>query len=203
MITMNQTTYNTRPVRSPVQLHPAEVARNRALDTQDSNHPIRKEIRKLCGEYKFTAQFSEDTETLATFQHVPGLIAVQCLLQDKDGKPVGSGHGSAILTRINKSIERTAFICLNAAFLSAANSACKVMDSLRLDAYDQATPKGLGDAYKAKPEESTDLASDKQKAYLKQLISLNCEESDAEQWMSQIEDLTKGEASAAIQRFAK
>ena len=77
------------------------------------------------------------------------------------------------------------------------------MDSQRLDAYDQASPKGLGEAYRAKPEESSDLASDKQKAYLRQLISLNCSESDGEDLMSQIEDFTKEEASGLIQRFAK
>ncbi|OGG50393.1 hypothetical protein A2704_05655 [Candidatus Kaiserbacteria bacterium RIFCSPHIGHO2_01_FULL_54_36b] len=182
-------------------MHPAQLMRQQAMDTQDPEHPIRREIRRLCETYNLSATFSEDTGTLSALK-TPGLIAVKCVLS-KDGKPLGVGHGTAILTRINKGIERTAFICLNAAFLSAANSACKVMDSLRLDAYDQAPPKGLGDAYRVKPEERSDLASDKQKAYLRQLISVNCEESDREQWESQIDDLTKEEASEAIQRFAK
>lgn len=199
---MNQTTYrNNRPVRSPVQLHPAELARQKAMDTQNPDHPIRREIRRLCETLSLSATFSEDTGTLSALK-TPGLIAVKCVLS-LDGSPLGVGHGTAILTRINKSIERTAFTCLNAAFLSAANSACKVMDSHRLDAYDRTTPKNSGEAYRAKPEESSNLASDKQKAYLKQLISLNCEQSDAEQWMSQIESLTKEEASQAIQQFAQ
>src|SRR3989344_9395728 len=147
---MNQTTYNNRPVRSPVQLHPAELAREKALDTQDPEHPIRKEIRRLCETFNLSATFSEDTSTLSALD-TPGLIALKCVLS-KDGKPLGVGHGTAILSRINKNLERTAFICLNAAFLSAANSACKVMDSQRLDAYDQAAPRGTVEAYKAKPE---------------------------------------------------
>ncbi|OGZ44273.1 MAG: hypothetical protein A2756_05400 [Candidatus Ryanbacteria bacterium RIFCSPHIGHO2_01_FULL_48_27] len=202
MIIMNQTTAY-KPRLSPIQprMHPAELAREKALDTQDPEHPIRREIRRLCETFNLSATFSEDTGTLSALK-TPGLIAVKCVLS-KDGKPLGVGHGTAILTRINKSIERTAFICLNASFLSAANSACKVMDALRLDAHDQATPRGAVEAYRAKPEESSDLASNKQKAYLKQLINLNCAEADAEQWMSQIDDLTKEEASGLIQRFAK
>jgi len=173
------------------------------MDTQDPEHVMRKEIQKLCGTYQFTATFSEDTDTLATFRHVPGLIAVQCLLKDKDGKPVGKGHGSAILTRINRGIERTAFICLNASFLSAANSACKVMDSLRLDTAALTTPKGLGESYRANEEERSDLASDKQKAYLRQLISLNVEdEAERERWEAGVDSMSREDASEAIGQFA-
>jgi len=77
------------------------------------------------------------------------------------------------------------------------------MDSLRLDTHDLATPKDLGEAYRAREDEGSHLASDKQKAYLRQLISLNCEEAEREQWEGQIDDLTKEEASEAIQRFAR
>ncbi|OGG49381.1 hypothetical protein A3C18_01125 [Candidatus Kaiserbacteria bacterium RIFCSPHIGHO2_02_FULL_54_11b] len=200
---MNTTTFKRRTL-SPIQPHPIELARKRAMDTQDPEHVMRKEIQKLCGTYQFTATFSEDTDTLATFRHVPGLIAVQCLLKDKDGKPVGKGHGSAILTRINRGIERTAFICLNASFLSAANSACKVMDSLRLDTHDLATPKDLGGAYRAREDEGSHLASDKQKAYLRQLISLNVEdEAERERWEAGLDSMTREDASEAIGQFAR
>ena len=200
---MNTTTFRRRTL-SPIQPHPIEVMRKKAMDTQDPEHVMRKEIQKLCGTYQFTATFSEDTDTLATFRHVPGLIAVQCLLKDKDGKPVGKGHGSAILTRINRGIERTAFICLNASFLSAANSACKVMDSLRLDtSHEQAAPKGLGEAYRAKQEESSNLATDKQKSYLRELVSLNVEnEAERERWEAGLDSMSKEDASEAISQFA-
>ena len=205
MIIMNQTTYNNRPVRSPIQprMHPAELAREKALDTQDPEHPIRREIRRLCETFNLSATFSEDTGTLSALK-TPGLIAVKCVLS-KDGDPLGVGHGTAILTRINKSIERTAFICLNAAFLSAANSACKVLDALRLDAYDQATPKRHGEAYRAKPEESSDGIgiTDRQRKYLLQLAATNLSEGDSEQFAASVDTMTRGEASEAIQRFAR
>lgn len=200
---MNTTTFRRRTL-SPIQPHPIEVMRKKAMDTQNPEHVMRKEIQKLCGTYQFTATFSEDTDTLATFRHVPGLIAVQCLLKDKDGKAVGKGHGSAILTRINRGIERTAFICLNASFLSAANSACKVLDSLRLDTHEQAAPKGLGEAYRAKQEESSDLATEKQKSYLRELVSLNVQdEAERERWEAGFDSMTKEDASEAISQFAR
>ncbi len=201
---MNQTTYPNRPVRSPIQprMHPVQSLQQKAQDTQDPEHPIRREIRRLCETYHLSATFSEDTGTLSALK-TPGLIAVKCVLS-LDGKPLGVGHGTAILTRINKSIERTAFICLNAAFLSAANSACKVMDSLRLDEYDRKSPKAFGEAYKAKPEESSDLATEKQKSYARQLLSLNVEdEGDREQIASTLDSMTKDEISSLIQRFAR
>ena len=202
---MNQTTYRSR-VPSPIQprMHPVKLMRQKAMDTQNADHPARKEIRQLCGTYQFTATFSEDTDALKTFPHVPGLIAVQCLLH-KDGKPVGKGHGSAILTRINRGMERTAFICLNAAFLSAANSACKVLDSLRLDTMDEKTSTGkmLGEAYRSREGSASENSTEKQRDYLKQLVQINCDEEERERWLSQIGELTKEEASRAIASFAK
>ncbi len=205
---MNQTTYRgNRPVRSPIQVqtHPAELARRKATDTSDFEHPVRREIRKICGTYQFNATFSEDTDTLATLQHIPGVIAVQCLLQ-KDGKTVGKGHGTAVLTRINRGIERTAFICLNAAFLSAANSACKVLDALRLDDADgrpvSEKPTFTG-SYPAGESYGPEPATDKQKSYLLQLASINLGEGDREQFAASIEDMTKEEASRSIAEFAR
>src|SRR3989344_6688123 len=133
------TNYKSR-VLSPIQpsrIHPAEKMRQKAMDTQNADHPIRREIQRMCGQYQFTVLFSQDTEGMKTFPHIPGIVGVKCLITNKDGKAVGEGHGSAILTRINKSIERTAFICLNASFLSAANNMCKIWDSLRLDSIDE------------------------------------------------------------------
>ncbi|MDO8571558.1 MAG: hypothetical protein Q7R79_02675, partial [bacterium] len=113
-------------------------------------------------------------------------------------------HGTAIITRLNKGIERTIFICLNAAFLSAANSACKVLDSLRLEEHDQTPPKGFNEAYKTKEDESSDLATDKQKSYLLQLISLNIsDEGEREQFASTVDEMTRSEASETIQRFTR
>lgn len=202
---MNQTTYQNRPVRSPVQLHPAEVARNRALDTQNEEHPSRRSVRRLCGTYNLSATFSEDTGTLSTLK-TPGLIAVQCVLS-KDGQNVGIGHGSTVISRINRGSERTIFSCFNGALMSAINSACKTLDVLRLEASDEQAVTDKTDMYREAyaPRESSGDApiSPRQKQYLLQLASINLDEGDGEQFAAGIDSMTRQEASEAIQRFAK
>lgn len=205
---MNQTTYrNNRPVRSPIQVqtHPAELARQRAQDTQREEHPMRERVRRLCGTYNLSATFSEDTATISTLK-TPGLIAVQCVLS-KDGQPIGIGHGSTIISRINRGTERATFSCLNGALTSAINSACKTLDVLRLEASDEQAASDktemYRDRYEPRETSTSTSATDKQKNYLRELISLNCDEAECERWASQIDDLTKEEASEAIQRFAK
>lgn len=86
--------------------------------------------------------------------------------------------------------------------MSAVNSACKTLDVLRLDTEDANAESDKTAMYRGTygPRE-TELATDKQKNYLRELINLNCEEADREHWESQIDDLTKEEASEAIQRF--
>ena len=175
--------------------------RRKALDTQDETHPIRKEIRRMCGDYRFTATFTEDTDALKNFPHISGLVAVKCLLA-KDNQPLAEGHGYAILTRINKSIERTALVCINASFLSACNNACKIWDSLRLDAPAVTGPKGLGEEYRIQEEEVDNMATIRQVDYLKQLIQINLDDPEREQRLAEVEGLTKEEASQAIAQFA-
>ena len=201
---MYQPTYKTR-VLSPIQpsrIHPAEKMRQKAMNTQNADHPIRREIQRMCGEYQFSAQFSENTEALKSFPHISGLVAVKCLLA-KDNKPLAEGVGYAILTRINKSIERTAMVCLNAAFLSACNNACKIWDSLRLEAPALTGPKGLGEAYQVQEEGADDMmATARQVDYLKQLIQINLDDPEREQRLAEVGELTKEEASQAIASFA-
>ncbi|OHB02744.1 MAG: hypothetical protein A3F53_02505 [Candidatus Zambryskibacteria bacterium RIFCSPHIGHO2_12_FULL_48_10] len=196
------TNYKSR-VLSPIQprIHPAEKMRRKAMDTQNADHPIRREIQRMCGEYQFTAHFSEATEELKNFPHISGLVAVKCLLL-KDNKPLAEGCGYAILTRINKSIERTAMVCVNASFLSACNNACKIWDSLRLEAPALTGPKGLGEAYRMPEEGADDLATARQVDYLKQLIQINLDDPEREQRLTEVDQLTKSEASQAIASFA-
>lgn len=91
--------------------------------------------------------------------------------------------------------------------MSAINSACKTLDVLRLEASDEQAASDktafYREAYEPKETNAPMPATEKQKNYLRELISLNCDEADAEHWASQIDDFTKEEASSAIQRFAK
>src|SRR3989344_790368 len=192
MVINNATPYKNRSVRSPYQ-----SSQSVPKKAQEQEHPIRSHVRKLCGTYNLSATFTEDAEALSTLQK-SRLIAVRCVLS-KDGKPIGIGHGSSIVSRINRASERTAFSCLNGALMSAINSACKTLDVLRLEVNDDQAATDKSAMYR----EYSEPATEKQKNYARQLLSMNVEnEADAEQIASTLDDMTKDEISGLIQRFA-
>ena len=128
----------------------------------------------------------------------PGLVAVRCELS-LDGKPIGVGTGSTAISRLNKGLDRALFGCLNGALMSAINVSCKSLDVMRLgDAQE------LGEAYRAPQGQETQLASDKQKSYLRELILLNIEDdTEKQQRINALGELTKEEASQQIQMLAR
>lgn len=129
----------------------------------------------------------------------PGLVAVKCELA-LDGKPLGIGHGSTVISRLNKGLERALFGCLNGALMSSVNSGCKSLDAIRLEGFQER----LGEAYRATRGEETLLATEKQKSYLRELILLNCEDTtDMQTRIDQLSELTKDEASQQIQMLAR
>ena len=198
--------YKSRSVRSPIQpkAHPAQQMREEALNTQDSEHPMRQEVRKLCQSFDLSVTFSEDTGTLETVK-TPGLIAIRCVLS-KDGRAVGIGHGSSVITRINKGIERSIFGCMNGSLMSAINSACKTLDAIRLGDADEryVSDKGAGmrNTYGARESYAPEPITDRQRQYLSQLASMNLAENDCEQFVASIDEMTKSEASEAIARWS-
>jgi hypothetical protein len=177
-----------------------QIARARAMDTQSEEHPIRQEVRKLCETYALSAVFSEDTLTLATLK-TPGLIAVKCVLS-KDGKPVGVGHGSSTVSRINRGIERTIFSCLNGALMSAVNSACKSLDVMRLESSQErlgTTPSAGGYFPKAAEDAGDQQITAKQKELLTSLIYQHIgNEDEQERRLQEVESLCKSDAGEMI-----
>ena len=194
---MNTSTHY-KSIRSPFQ-----AVRKQSYNVQDKRHPVRLEIQKFIGAYQIDIQFEEDQETLQKFRHIPGLIAILCTLR-KDGKVVGLGRSISVVNRINRIVERTVSMAINGIFLSACNSATKVLDTLRLEAPALTGPRGLGEAYKMPEEEVSEFAAtDRQKSYLRELLSLAIEdEREREVKISQIDEMTKSEASAAIKILA-
>ncbi len=168
-------------------------------------HPIRNRVRELCKKLVLSADFSEDTSTLSTLNN-QGLIAVRCVLSH-EGKPIGVGHGSSILSRINRGNERTVFGCFNGALMSAINSACKTLDLMRLEAADTEhtnEKSALAEAYHDRGDYEFAPATEKQKSYARQLISLNVDdEADREQIASTLDGMSKDEISGLIQRLAR
>lgn len=192
---------------SPIQPkpHPVKEMRRKALDTSDTEHPVRRALRNLCANpIKLSVSFSEDTTAHSTLK-IPGLLAIKCVVSD-EGKPLGIGYSSGYLSRINRQHERTLFSILNGSLLSAMNAVCKSLDALRLEKSDEeaSTNRMLGEAYQARDMATASTpASDRQKQYLRSLASSEMEEGAAENFLASIEDMTREEASSAIQQFSK
>ena len=193
------TNYKTHPIRSPFQQHPVKVAHERAMNMQDAENPVRQMLQKLCQpRYSLSATFSPDTIAMATLK-TPGLVAVKCDLS-LDGKPIGIGHGTTVISRINKGLDRALYGCLNGSLMSAINSGCKTLDVMRLEGLQEQ----LGEAYRAIVSEEAQPATEKQQSYLRELILLNVEDDTERQNMiNQLCELTKREASEQIQMLAR
>lgn len=192
------TTY-TKRFPSPFQ---PQQLRKKAFNVQGSNrpiHPVREEIDKIIGSYNLTATIKEDAQTLATMKHIGGMIAFICSLS-RDGKVIAEGRGATVLGPNNKWLSRAIESAANSALSESMIKATKVLGTFL-------SPSGsavsLEEAYSAmQTQKNSEPASEKQKNYLVQLIQVNVEDEDErEQQISQIEDISKSEASALIQSF--
>ncbi len=175
-----ETTYRNRP-------SPYQAMKRQTYNVQSTEHPARREIKKLVGSYNIQAIVEEDTQTLATFKHVPGLVAFLCTLV-KDGDVIGQGRGTAAFSHSNKFISRTIKTAFNGSLIDAMIRSTRVLDT-----FDEAN----------EPREVAPI-TDKQKSYLSELVSKHVTgEFELEQWASQLESMSRNEASAAIEAFAK
>jgi hypothetical protein len=187
-----------KKILSPLQPK-MKPARN-VIDVRDEKHPAHEEIRRLCGNaYNINVSFEEDKQTLGSFPHIPGLIAIRCILK-RDGQIIAFGRGCGIFSRLNKYLERTISTAINGSFLSAANNATKVFEALRI------SEEGTEDKFEeiSRPIQYQDFesASEKQKSYLRQLVTINVtDEDERNEITSRIDELNKDEASEMIGNF--
>lgn len=200
------TTYKSapyRPVRSPYQ----SVRKNAssAFNVQAPGHPVRKEVLKTIGSYNFTAEIQEDAQALALFKK-PGLIAFVCTLKRNKGgesEVLGQGRGVAILNRLNRYVEKTIQAAASAALVDAVVKSTKVLDTLGIETEPVKPSVAIGEAYQVKEDEADEAATSKQIDYLKMLISTNIEDdSERERFIAHVDQLTKSEASQAIQKLS-
>ena len=186
IIIMQKQTYRGQP-------SPYQIMRKRALDVSDEKHPVREELRRHYGTYNFTATFEEDVDTARAFKHISEYLPVICTLR-KDGKVIAIGRGASVLSPMNRSIQRAVYGAINGSWLSASNNACKVFDLERMDVVSDKPGIAMEPV----------LATEKQRAWLRELILLNCEDdTDRQQRIEALDTLTKDEASQQIQMLAR
>lgn len=171
---------NYRSVPSPFQTRPK-------LD------PVKEAIAKNECKFSLEVSIQEDKETALQLKDLPGpIIAYKCTIR-RGSQVLGIGRGSNILSKINKWVDRSVRYTLNASIIDSIVQSVKALDVLY-----------LRDNGEVLTQETTEIeyASDKQKSYLRELIRSNVfDESKRKYWESQIEQLTKEEASEKIQAF--
>jgi hypothetical protein len=124
---MNNTTYKPRPILSPIQPKIKPV-----VNAKNDRHPIYEEINKLCHStnYNINVSFEEDIEALDSFS-IPGLVAVKCTLRTH-GQIIAFGRSCSVLGKMNRYVDRVISGLIGGSFLSAANNAMKVLETLRM-----------------------------------------------------------------------
>lgn len=129
-------------------------------------------------------------------KHVEGLVAFLCSIK-KDGALIGQGRGSAVLNPQNRFMHRAIRAAFNSSIVDATVKATKVFDTLAASI--QVAKAGL-----ELESGVSEGITDRQKSYLLELIQTRvADKEDREQWMSQIDGLSKEDASLAIQQFNK
>ncbi len=155
--------------------------------------PVQEAVQQNIGKFTLEISIEEDKETVLQLKDLPGpVIAYKCTIR-RGSQVLGVGRGSNILSKINKWVDRSVRYTLNASIIDSIIQSVKALDVLYLkDNGEVLTQETIG----------VDYASDKQKSYLRELIRSNVfDESKRKYWESQIDLLTKDEASEKIQSF--
>ena len=185
----------------PSIISPYQTMQKKTFDTRDKKHPAREEIERCVGTYNLTAVIEEDIQTQAIMK-IPGLISFLCTLL-KDGRVIAQGYGSSILSSTNKFFQRAVSSAFNSSLADATIRATKVLDTFR-NPDKSAISSALDDAYEARSKNEFMGITEKQKSYLFELIQTNVDDKEERhRWESQIGQLSKDEASEAIQNFKR
>lgn len=169
----------------PHIISPFQVKRKNEYDVRVASHPVQELINSMIGTYNLSASFEEDRLTLETFQNIPGLVAFLCTLK-KGNEIIALGRGTAVISKINRFAEKL----IKTAFHSSLVDAIVKSKMMDINIY-------------SSTQTYDEPITERQKSYLLELIQNVDDDEERERLMSQIDDLTKEEASNAIQSLAK
>jgi hypothetical protein len=192
----------TTTLRSDTTINKGRIASPYQQIKQDAEEMTNKnvwdEMRRCIGTYNLSAVFEEDTQTIGTFKHIPGIVAFICTIKKGD-KIIGQGRGTAVINKVNKYIERTVRASFNAALIDGIVKSTKFLDAIYPDANPDSQDMGVAfrQAY------GFDAITDKQKSYLLGLIQSIDDEEERNRWESQVDGLTKEDANDAIKAFKR
>lgn len=167
-----------------------------------------EEIKECVGSYNFIVKVEADKETLSALENSAFIISLKAtILQGK--KVLGIGRANSILSPKNKYIKSAVIYCFNAAIVDGFSKAVKILDNLPLksDAPKESLEKEpdlevRNNQAHSNNEDSTKYASDKQRNFLKKLVS-KCKDSNKREYEHKLESpyLSSFEASKIIKNL--
>jgi hypothetical protein len=160
-----------------------------------------EEIKECIGSYNFTLTVEEDKETFSILKN-PFIIALKCTI--KNGNEVlGVGRANSVLSPKNKFLKNAVLYCWSASMIDAISKGVKTLNNLpRKDtAITKEEPIKTNQVY-SNNEDGTKYASDKQRNFLKKLVS-KCKDSNRNQYEQKLQSpyLSSFECSALIKNL--
>lgn len=153
---------------------------------------------KLCSIYSLTATFTRDNETMTAFQSIPGLIAYTCTLY-RAGEVMGQGRGASTLEKNDNDPNKTIKMAQKSAYIDATIRATGLSDLFSQDLEDMPSVSCPTVEEDKKVEPSI---TPRQRELLTSLIKRHSHnEEEKRNWLSELEGMTKAEASDQISSF--
>ena len=173
---------------------------DRTLDYQNNpKHPINQEIKKNEGVFSFTAEIKQDERSLNLFK-IPGLVSFACVLK-RGNRIVGEGRGFNVIGKTNRFIENAVRYASGSAILDSVAKAIKTLGTLQVEPQTKDKPIPIEDLYEIKSKVNEPI-TDKQRAYLQELLNTSdLDEDERKDYLSNLSDFSRIEASEAIQKF--
>ena len=191
--------YKTRPAPT------YKTMLSQAMDIHSVSHPVRKLIEKNLGTITFTAEITEDKQTINLLKNnIPGIVAFLCTLK-KDNIIISEGRGESVINPENKYISKNITFAKNASIIDSIVRASKVLDILPLDTSSQPNSGlTLNKSYEVVKEvKDQDYITDKQKNYLLTLIRTNVAENKRRELENEIVNYSRDDASELIKSLVK
>ena len=197
---MNTKYTTTKRIASPYQ---SATAKREVFDVTNKDHPVREIINRYTNSsINLSLSFEEDKETVAKLKN-DSIVAFTCVIKKGD-RILGIGRGHSSLSPLNKYLERTVYTALNYSMIDSLSKATRVLDAFHTGQdlpLQSVVEPVVSKGYEVQDSYSSDMISDKQKSYLQELINVNVDEDEREGMLTQLDDLSKQEASDMIQSF--
>lgn len=165
-----------------------------------------EEIKECVGSYNFTLIVEEDKEMFSILKN-SFIIALKCTLKNGN-EVIGIGRANSVLSPKNKFLKNAVLYCWNASVIDAISKGLKTLNNLPRKETAIAVKEEISlESRDSKPSYFTDednhkYASDKQRNFLKKLVS-KCKDSNKREYEHKLESpyLSSFECSALIKNL--